>query len=217
MIDRNYISKTGDIGGHSLLADVSPLVLVRPLEKVLVEDASGKRNVLRCTGRWQNGNVINANGRLYETSILESAVKSIQGDIKARGVLGEYDHPPDAKIHLDRVSHIITKLWTQDNEVYGELEVLEHLPYGQQLAGLLKSNVRVGISSRGVGDMESTYCEGREVMKVLPGYSFVTFDVVAEPSVHGSYLHLMESKQRQLNTRRELEKKFISEFRNRYK
>lgn len=211
-INRGYVAQTGDVGGRSLLTDVTPLEIVRPPESVIVEHAGVKNKVLRCTGRWQRGNVVNANGRWYGTDVLTEAVKMIQPDIKARGVMGEFDHPPDAKIHMDRVSHLITKLWVEGNDVLGELEVIEEMPYGKQLAALLNRGIRIGISSRGVGDMESTFMEGAEIMKVLPGYAFVTLDVVAEPSVGGSYLHLMESRQRQISQKRVLEKQFISEL-----
>lgn len=213
IINRSQITTTGNTGGLKIISDVSPLEIIKP--PVLTEGIAGKK-VLRCTGRWQHGNKLNANGRWYGTDILKEAVEQIQPDIKARGVLGEFDHPPDAKIHLNAVSHVITKLWLEGNEVYGELEVLEELPYGKQLAGLLRSNVRVGISSRGVGDMESAFMEGTEVMKVLPGYSLLTFDVVAEPSVGGSYIHLMESKNRIQNDKRIIEKKLINEVKKTY-
>lgn len=217
MINRGYVAQTGDIGGRSLLTDVTPLEIVRPPETVIVENARGVKNkVLRCTGRWQKGNVLNANGRWYGTEILTEAVRLIQPDIQARGVMGEFDHPPDAKIHMDRVSHLITKLWVEGNDVLGELEVIEEMPYGKQLAALLNRGIRVGISSRGVGDMESTFMEGTEVMKVLPGYTFVTLDVVAEPSVGGSYLHLMENKQRAVTSKRALEKNIIEELKKTY-
>lgn len=172
----------------------------------MVEDVHGKKvPALRLAGRFQYGGKPNSNGRIYEGEILRHAVNEIQEDIKARRVLGEFDHPPDAKIHLDRVSHILTKLWMEGNEVLGELEVIERTTHGAQLKALVESGVNIGISSRGVGDMEATMVEGQEYYKVMPGFTFVTFDVVAEPSVQGSYLNVMESRNRLLKDKRIME------------
>lgn len=179
-----------------LIRDTMPLEILKS-EAVIIEDLHGNPlKALRIGGRFQYAGRPNANGRIYEKTILAKAVEQIQEDVQARRVLGEFDHPPDAKIHLDRVSHVITKLWMKGDEVFGECEILDKLPCGTQLRGLIESNVQIGISSRGVGDMEPSMMRGEEYMKVLPGYQFVTFDTVAEPSVRGSYLAVMEGKVR---------------------
>jgi len=197
LISRHSVAQTGDLGGHKLFQDALPLQILRKAP-VLVEDSNGKKIKigLRLGGRFQYADRPNANGRIYPQDVLAHAIEEIQEDIKARRVMGEFDHPPDAKIHLDRVSHIVTKLWMENSEVFGEIEILPKTDFGGQLLALIESNVNIGISSRGVGDMESILHEGNEAYKVLPGYTFVTFDVVAEPSVHGSYLSLQESKKR---------------------
>ena len=197
-VSRSTAAKTGFIGTHSLIQDVMPLKLIKPAESVMVEDANGvKRKALRLAGQFQYADRPNANGRIYESSVLAHAIKEISEDIKARRVLGELDHPADAKIHLPNVSHVLTKLHMEsDGGVFGELEVIEGTQPGNTLAALIRAGVTVGISSRGIGDMEPIVREGQELLRVLPGYTFVTFDVVAEPSVHGSYLSVMESKNR---------------------
>lgn len=195
IVSRSTVTATGLTGNHQLLRDSMPLKIVKA-ESVMLEDANGKRPVMRLAGRFQYGNKPNSNGRIYETAILRQAVGEIQEDIKARRILGEFDHPPDAKIHLDRISHVLTKLWMEGDEVLGELEILDKTPCGGILKGLVESGVSIGISSRGVGDMEAVMVEGNEYYKVMPGFTFVTFDVVAEPSVHGSYLNVMESRNR---------------------
>lgn len=198
IISRSSVTQTGQLGKYQLLRESMPLTVVKT-ESVMVEDAHGqKRPAMRLAGRFQYGNKPNSNGRIYETAVLNQAVSEIQEDIKARRILGEFDHPPDAKIHLDRVSHILTKLWLEGDEVLGELEILEKTPCGAILKGLVESGVSIGISSRGVGDMETAMVEGQEYYKVMPGFTFVTFDVVAEPSVHGSYLNVMESRNRMM-------------------
>lgn len=176
------------------LQDTMPLKILRR-ERVMSEDVNGrKRPVLRIGGQFQLANTPNANGRIYPRGVLEEAIDRLQDTIKNRGVMGEYDHPPDAKIHLDRVSHLITKLWMEGDIVYGEAEVLENTICGAQLKALLENRVSIGISSRGVGDMETTVFEGEEYYQVLDGYSFVTFDMVAEPSVHGSFMNILNHK-----------------------
>jgi hypothetical protein len=184
------------------------------------EDIHGDQvPVLRIGGQFQRAGLPNANGRIYPRNVLAQAIQDIQEDISSRRVLGEYDHPPDAKIHLDRVSHLITKLWMEGDTVFGECEVLENTTHGRQLKALLESNVNIGISSRGVGDMETTLYEGEEYYQVMPGYTFVTFDIVAEPSVHGSYMSMVESRDNLKaasiqNHRQKREEKVIEEMRS---
>lgn len=216
-ISRSSVSKTGFLGGHSLIQDTMPLTLVK--SNVVSEGADANaRRVMRLGGRLQYAGRKNANGRLYEHAVLEHAVKEIQEDLKRRSVMGELDHPPDAKIHLENVSHLITKLWMEGDEVFGELEILEDLPMGRILKGLTDAGVTIGISSRGVGDMETVMHEGEEVLRVLPGYTFVTFDIVAEPSVPGAILSVMESRNRMLNNgtnyRGSIERAILKETKN---
>ena len=102
-----------------------------------------------------------------------------------------------------------------DGEVFGEIEILDKTTHGRQLEALIESNIPIGISSRGVGDMETTMHENSEYYKVMPGYSFVTFDVVAEPSVSGSYLSsVAESKSRVIDVRKQHEQEILKEFKN---
>jgi hypothetical protein len=127
--------------------------------------------------------------------------------------MGEFDHPQDAKIHMDRVSHLMTKVWMEGKNVLGELEVLEEMPCGQMLSALVRAGVTVGISSRGIGDMKPTMTESmQEAYEVLPGYRFVTWDTVAEPSVKEAELSVMESKQRMLSQKKQIEQALLAEL-----
>jgi hypothetical protein len=207
---RRVIAETGQLPpGMQLIRDTFNFkVLDR--KNVMVEDANGREQpVMRVTGLFQMGDNPNANGRSYSTrEVLAPAVQAIQPDVDRRAVLGEFDHPADAKIHLDRVSHVITKLWMDGKKVYGEAEILHKLPLGACLRGLFEHKVEVGISSRGVGDMEIVESNGREIYRVLPGYAFVTWDAVAEPSVSGAILNIQESLQRRLKPVKESKAKF---------
>ncbi len=219
VITRSSISQTGVLGGHQLFQDSMPLKIIHK-KSVMVEDANGKKSpVLRIGGQFQVADEPNANGRIYPYGVLKNAVNEIQEDLKARRVMGEYDHPPDAKIHLDRVCILLTKLWMEGKKVFGEAEILAKTPFGAQLMALTESNVCYGISSRGVGDMETMIREGQEYYKVLDGYTFITFDIVAEPSVHGSYMSIKESRERARGqvqvSRKQKEAALIAEFQRR--
>lgn len=200
MITRSSVAKTGFVGEHRLIQDTMPLRVLRAPEEVMVEDAHGnKRKVLRLGGQFQFADRPNANGRIYDRSVLAQSIQEIRQDVVGRRVLGELDHPSDAKIHMDRVSHLVTRLELQeDGSVYGELEVLRGTIMGDQLAALIENGVTVGISSRGVGDLEDLVYEGARVQRVLEGFTLVTFDVVGEPSVDGSFLSVMEARERAL-------------------
>lgn len=209
-IDRKYIAETGVIPpGLKLIRDVFPFEVIDRKETV-TEDVNGREQpVMRVTGLFQMGDKQNANQRFYPTNdVLAPAVRQIQEDVDGRAVMGEFDHPPDAKIHLDRVSHLITKVWMDGKKVYGEAEILHKLPCGAALRGLFEHKVRVGISSRGVGDMEVSEHQGNQVYRVMPGYSFVTWDAVAEPSVNGAILNIQESMNKRLKPLHESRNKF---------
>lgn len=195
-VNRGRVAQNGQIPEHmQFIQDTFPMAILE--SKSVITEAAGKAvRALQITGIFQKADDTNQNGREYPLEVIASAVNSIQEDIRKRAVLGEYDHPADAKIHLERVSHVITKVWMEGKNVYGVAEVLEEMPYGKMLASLLRSKVQIGISSRGIGDMEEVVTEGHSKHRVLPGYQFVTWDVVAEPSVEEAVMHVMESRDR---------------------
>lgn len=208
------ISQTGEIPhGMTFLTEDIEFKVVHAKE--IMEEKTGKRR-MRLTGVVQMADTRNENGRIYCSKILKEAVDSIQPSIRARKVMGEFDHPSDAKIHMDRVSHLMTKVWMENKSVLGELEVLEEMPCGSMLAALVRAGVTVGISSRGIGDMKPIMSESQEVYEVLPGYRFVTWDTVAEPSVKEAELSVMESKQRLLRSKKTIEQEIVAEISKRF-
>jgi len=202
IIDRDKVYRTGEIpDGAKLFQDDIPWQVLDMKKGIIKEEINGKsvsRPVMRVTGVFQKAEEKNANGRIYPLPVLKEAVGSIQKPISERRVLGELDHPNDAKIHMDRVCHLITKLWLEGNSVYGESEILndDRMPCGSMLACLLDRKVPVGVSSRGVGDMDIKSEGGEEAYLVQPGYQIVTFDAVADPSVTSAQMKIMESRQR---------------------
>jgi hypothetical protein len=208
-INRGVIAETGTIPtGMQLIQDTWSFEVIDK-KNALTEDVNGQEQpVMRVTGLFQMGDSQNANGRVYPTrDVLTPAVESIQQDVQSRSVLGEFDHPSDAKIHLDRISHLITKIWMEGRKVYGEAEIMHRLPCGAALRGLFEHKVRVGISSRGVGDMEVMEQGGQEIYRVMPGYAFVTWDAVAEPSVNGAILNIQEGLNKRLRPVRQESKR----------
>jgi len=198
--NRGLIAETGEIPtGCQLIQDTFPFEVI-DTKSIVTEGQNGREEpAIRVTGLFQMGDRENANGRFYSTrDVLAPAVQQIQEDISNRAVMGEFDHPADAKIHLDRVSHLMTKVWMDGRKVLGEAEVLHGLPCGAMLRGLFQHKVRVGISSRGVGDMEVVENNGHQTYNVMPGYSFVTWDAVAEPSVSGAILNIQEGLSKRL-------------------
>lgn len=157
----------------------------------LNEDGNPKK--LKIKGRFGLAGAGNGNNRLYPQSVLGEAVNMVQKMVVEKRMLGELDHPADAKIHLDKVSHVITKLeMKQDGEVYGEAEVLPTAP-GKILEALLRSGVKLGISSRGFG---STKDNAQGLQEVQSDYRLVTFDIVSDPSAPGAFPNpVYESKE----------------------
>lgn len=147
----------------------------------LNEDGMPKK--YRLKGIFQKADTPNGNGRSYPGSVLEAAVTSTAPTVSEGRMLGELDHPADAKIHLDKVSHKVTKLELKpDGSVYGEAEVLQ-TPAGKILESLIKSGVKLGISSRGFGSTK----EVNGLQEVQDDYKLVTFDIVSDPSTPGAF------------------------------
>ena len=194
---RKDIINTGVLPpGQQLIQDSFVFEPLGKPQVVKESQSSGGKPTMRVQGLFQQADKQNANNRIYPYNILRNAVDSIQEDIKARGVIGELNHPDSARINLDRVSHVVTKLWMDGKKVYGEAEILDPMPCGQMLRSLFECKIRNGISSRGVGDMEMRESGGEEVFYVTEGFSFVTWDAVADPSVGNAYLTIAESKTR---------------------
>ena len=139
------------------------------------------------------GGIKNANQRTYPVQEIAKATKTLNDQISSGySVLGEVDHPDDLKINLDRVSHMITEMWMDGPNGYGKMKILP-TPMGQLVKTMLESGVKLGVSSRGSGNM-SEYGNGE-----VSDFEIITVDVVAQPSAPGAYPtpiyeHLMNTK-----------------------
>ena len=139
------------------------------------------------------GGIKNANQRTYPVQEIAKATKTLNDQISSGySVLGEVDHPDDLKINLDRVSHMITEMWMDGPNGYGKMKILP-TPMGQLVKTMLESGVKLGVSSRGSGNMNE-YGSGE-----VSDFEIITVDVVAQPSAPGAYPtpiyeHLLNTK-----------------------
>lgn len=154
------------------------------------KEEEGKKS-LYLNGICIQGDIRNANQRVYSSQEIGKAVKTLNEQISGGySVLGEVDHPQDLKINLDRVSHMITKMWMDGPNGYGKLKLIP-TPMGQVIQTMLESGVKLGVSSRGSGDVDDS---GN-----VRDFEIITVDIVAQPSAPGAYPtpvyeHLMNTK-----------------------
>ena len=142
------------------------------------DEGNGKSLYMK--GIFIQGGVKNANERVYPVSEIESAVGTLNEQITSGySVLGEVDHPDDLKINLDRVSHMITSMWMDGANGFGKLKILP-TPMGQLVKTMLESGVKLGVSSRGSGNVNDL--DGR-----VSDFEIVTVDIVAQPSAPNAY------------------------------
>ncbi len=134
-------------------------------------------------GKFQEANAVNKNKRMYPYDVLNSNIERLMEAVNARGLTGELDHPNDSIIHFKDASHLITKLWWDGNVLMGEGMVL-NTPSGKVLAELMKDGVRIGISSRGVGNGQ---VNNEGVLVIGESYKLITFDAVADPSTFAAF------------------------------
>ena len=134
-------------------------------------------------GVCQRAGVKNGNGRVYPKKVLQREIENYQKAVNERRSLGELDHPDDSVINLKNASHLVTKMWWDGDNVMGKIEVLD-TPSGRILKDLLKSGVKLGISSRGMGSVK----ESMGSLTVEDDFQLICFDMVSEPSTPGAYL-----------------------------
>lgn len=154
------------------------------------DDKDGKNLYLK--GIAIQGGIRNANQRVYPVSEITNAVKTLNDQIQnGYSVLGEVDHPDDLKVNLDRVSHMITDMWMDGPNGYGKMKILP-TPMGNLIRTMLEAGVKLGVSSRGSGNVNEGTGE-------VSDFEIITVDIVAQPSAPGAYPtpvyeHLMNAR-----------------------
>jgi hypothetical protein len=142
-------------------------------------DMNGGKN-LYLKGICIEGNKRNANERVYPLHEITRAVNTINKQIsEGYSVMGEVDHPEDLKINLDRVCHTVEEMWMDNEAGCGKLKILP-TPMGNLIKTLLQSGVKLGVSSRGSGNVDDRTGH-------VSDFEIVTIDVVAQPSAPNAY------------------------------
>jgi hypothetical protein len=144
----------------------------------IVEGDDGAKNMFM-EGIFVQGNVKNANQRVYPVNEIANAVESVQKKIdEGFPVLGECDHPPELTVNVDRVSHIIESMWMDGPNGYGKLKIVP-TPMGNIIRTLIESGATLGVSSRGSGEVGPN--------GEVKNFEIVTVDIVAQPSAPEAY------------------------------
>jgi len=147
--------------------------------ELLEEDNMKGGKDLCMKGIFIQGDVRNQNQRVYPVREIAKAVNSITEKLKTgQSVMGELDHPEELSINLDRVSHVITEMWMDGADGYGKLKIVP-TPMGNIVKTLLQSGVRLGVSSRGSGNVGD---DG-----AVSDFEIITVDIVAQPSAPNAY------------------------------
>jgi len=145
-----------------------------------VQEGTDGLKSLYMKGVFVQGNIRNANDRVYPVREIETAVDTLNKQIsEGNSVLGEVDHPDDLKINLDRVSHMITSMWMDGPNGLGKLKILP-TPMGQLVRTMLEAGVKLGVSSRGSGNVNDV--DGK-----VSDFEIITVDIVAQPSAPNAY------------------------------
>ncbi len=160
--------------------------------QMVVENANDGKDLFM-KGICIQGGVRNANQRVYPVNEIGRAVKTLNDQITGGySVLGEVDHPEGLNINLDRVSHMISECWMDGANGYGKLKILP-TPMGQLVSTMLQHGVKLGVSSRGSGNVAD------DGSNTVSDFEIITVDVVAQPSAPGAYPtaiyeHLMNAR-----------------------
>ena len=156
---------------------------------IIKEERSEKGNML-VQGILATAEVKNGNGRYYSKDLWEREIDKYMESVQANRALGELDHPDSSIINLKNVSHNIKKIWWDNDNVMGLIELLP-TPSGNILTSLFQNNIPVGVSSRGMGSLKQM----GELMEVQDDFELLCWDFVSTPSNPGSYMgRLNENK-----------------------
>ena len=153
------------------------------------ESMNENNGKLVVSGVLQRAEAKNQNGRIYPREILvREAKKYTKEFIKQRRAMGELDHPESSVVNLANVSHNVKEMHWEGDNLLGTVEVLS-TPSGNILKELFKSGIKLGISSRGMGSVETVQENGAQ--EVQGDFELIAFDFVSNPSTHGAFMYPM--------------------------
>ena len=175
---------------RQLLVDYLPFE-VKPEQ--IVESMKENHGRLVVRGVLQRAESKNQNGRVYPREVLMREVKKYAKEfIGQNRAMGELDHPESSVVNLANVSHNIKEMHWEGDNLLGTVEVLS-TPSGNILTELFKSGIKLGISSRGMGSVETVSEAGDEPsQEVQPDFELIAFDFVSNPSTHGAFMYPMK-------------------------
>ena len=150
----------------------------------LTEEKDGKKQYV-IEGIFMQADQKNRNGRIYPKAVMESAVDRYNREQISKGrAVGELNHPEGPTINLDKVSHKITELRWEGNNVVGKAQILD-TPMGQIVRGLMEGGVQLGVSSRGMGSL----VQRGGINYVGNDFQLATVDIVQDPSAPEAFVN----------------------------
>ena len=171
-----------------LLVDVRPFDISRKKINESIKENDGR---LVVKGVLQRAESKNQNGRAYPREVLLKEVgKYLENQVTERRALGELDHPESSVVNLNNASHNIVEMHWDGDDLLGTVEVLS-TPAGNILKELFKSGIKLGISSRGLGSVETIKEDEQgeeDTVEVQPDFELIAFDFVSNPSTHGAFM-----------------------------
>jgi hypothetical protein len=134
----------------------------------------------------QRADTKNQNGRIYPREFLTREAKIYKDNfVSQRRALGELDHPESPVVNLKNVCCNVVEMWMENEDVKGDIEILS-TPSGNIVRELVKNNIRLGVSSRGLGSVKNL---GEGTVEVQEDFSLICFDIVSNPSTHGAFIN----------------------------
>ena len=170
-----------------LLVDVRPFDISRTQIDESIKENNGR---LVVKGILQRAESKNQNGRVYPREVLMKEVsKYSETQVTERRALGELDHPDSSVVNLNNASHNVMEMHWDGDDLLGTVEILS-TPAGNILRELFKSGIKLGISSRGLGSVETIKeADGEDsTVQVQPDFELIAFDFVSNPSTQGAFL-----------------------------
>jgi hypothetical protein len=153
-----------------------------PVSAALMEMKQGQD--LYLSGIMMQAELVNGNGRKYPLAEISKAVETAQKRIaEGHYILGELNHPDVLSVNLANVSHAITECRMDGNNAIGKMKLL-NTPSGNIAKGLIEGGVRLGVSSRGTGNVNEA--------SIVSDFSFVTVDIVYQPSAPNAYPNVVQ-------------------------
>ena len=159
--------------------------IFKPQPFSIVEGVGGTKN-LCVQGVLATAEVKNGNGRYYSKELWDREIGKYMELVRERRACGELDHPDSQIINLKNVSHVITDMWWDGDNVIGKIEILP-TPSGNILTSLFQNNIPVGVSSRGMGSLKQM----GEIMEVQDDFELLCWDFVSTPSNPGSFMYVV--------------------------